>query len=59
MDNFKFMVAARADKVCFMLRGVPSELSVPDALELAAWIVAMFDHDGTVPKLVAEIHRGE
>lgn len=56
MDNFKFMVGARADRVCF-LRPVPPEVSREDALELAAIIVAMFDHEGRVPLMVEEFRN--
>jgi hypothetical protein len=54
IGNFKFMVGAQGDSVVF-LRGVPPKLSVPDALELAAMICALFDHDDKVPAMVTQI----
>ncbi len=62
MDNFKFMVASRAERgeqrVCF-LRPVAPEISVDDALELAALIVAIFDHNNKVPTMADEFRAGE
>lgn len=50
-DNLKFGVASRGGlvdgRVCF-LRPLPQEMPIRDALELAAIIVAMFDHEGQV-----------
>jgi hypothetical protein len=50
------VVAARADRVCF-IRGVPPEISIEEALELAAWIVAMFDSGDKFQKMVEEIRN--
>jgi hypothetical protein len=45
VDNFKFMVGVRGKYVVF-LKPVPLELSREDAIELAAWIIALTDPTG-------------
>ena len=57
MTANKFLVGVRGDKVVFSGLLIPREISKEDALNLAAWIVALADLKGEFPKLLEQVQN--
>jgi hypothetical protein len=51
----RFFLGAQGEEIVFPILAVPRRLSKADALNLAAWLVAIADDEGKFPEMLKAV----